>query len=78
MENKEFMNDNTRILTEQETLELLAQERKFTININNRGDDENYRTERVNVNGVTYQIPVGEDVEVPETVYKRLKIKGVI
>ena len=70
--------DNTRILSETETLAELAKEKKVRININNKGDDENYRTERVNVNGVTYQIPVGEDVEVPETVYKLLKKKGVI
>lgn len=70
--------DNTRILSEAETLAELGKERKVRININNKGDDENYLTERVNVNGVTYQIPVGEDVEVPETVYKLLKNKGVI
>lgn len=71
-------NNNNRILTETETRELLDSERKIRININNRGDDENYRTERVNVNGVTYQIPVGEDVEVPETIWRMLRGKGVI
>lgn len=71
-------NNNNRIFTETETRELLDSERKISININNRGDDENYRTERVNVNGVTYQIPVGEDVEVPETIWRMLRGKGVI
>lgn len=70
--------NNTRILNEQETLDLLAKERKVRININNKSDDEHYHTERVNVNGVTYQVPVGEDVEVPETIWNLLRKKGVI
>ena len=70
--------ENNRILSEQETLDLLSKERKIRININNKGDDENYRTERVNVNGVVYQIEVGVDVDVPETIYTLLRNKGVI
>ena len=63
---------------EQETLETLRKEPKKTIRIKPEQNNANYVTERVYVNGVCYQIPVGEDVEVPETVYKLLVQKGVI
>lgn len=60
-----------------ETLNMLAKERKYPIRISNR-ENPHYVTERVFVNGVCIQIHVGEDVEVPATVRKLLIEKGVI
>ena len=64
------------IPTEEETLEMLSKEPKVRI----RKDDNNpnYVTERVYVNGVCYQIEVGEYADVPETVAKLLEEKGII
>ncbi len=66
------------IPTEEETLEMLGKEPKVTINIKPEKNNPNYVTERVIVNGVTYQIEVGKDVEVPKTVFDALRKKGII
>lgn len=62
----------------EQTLKLLRAERQFPIRIKPEKNNPNYVTEAVYVNGECIQIPVGEDVEVPETVYKLLQRKGVI
>lgn len=63
---------------ETETLEALDREPKKKIRIKPEQNNANYVTERVYVNGVCIQIPVGEEVEVAETVYNLLVQKGVI
>lgn len=63
---------------EKETLKRLSKEKQTTIRIRSDKNNPNYVTERVYVNGVCIQIPVGEDVEVSETVRKLLIIKGVL
>jgi len=65
------------IPSEEETLKALDQEKKFTCRINSN-KNPNYKTERVYVNGVCYQIEVDKTVEVPETVYNLLVRKGII
>lgn len=62
----------------EQTFEMLAKEKKFNIRIKGDKNNPNYVTERVFINGECIQIPVGEDVEVPETVYELLKRKGII
>lgn len=62
----------------EQTEVMLDKERKVLIRIREDKNNPNYVTERVYVNGVCYQIPVGESVEVPETVAKLLQDKGVI
>lgn len=61
-----------------ETFEMLEKEKKYRIRIRPDKDNPKYVTERVFVNGECIQIPVGEDVEVAETIYKLLIRKGVI
>lgn len=63
---------------ENETLKMLSKEKQTTIRIRPDKNNPNYVTERVYVNGVCIQIPVGEDVEVSETVRKLLIKKGVL
>lgn len=63
---------------EKETLKRLSKEKQTTIRIRSDKNNPNYVTERVYVNGVCIQIPVGEDVEVSETVRKLLIKKGVL
>lgn len=63
---------------EKETLKKLSKEKQTTIRIRSDKNNPNYVTERVYVNGVCIQIPVGEDVEVSETVRKLLIKKGVL
>jgi hypothetical protein len=62
----------------EQTLRLLRAEKHYPIRIKPEKNNPNYVTEAVYVNGECIQIPVGEDVEVPETVYKLLTRKGVI
>lgn len=66
------------IPTASETFKMLDKEPKRKIRIRPDKDNALYVTERVYVNGECIQIPVGEDVEVPETVYELLIRKGVI
>ena len=66
------------IPSEQQTRENLRNENHIKIRIKPEQNNANYVTERVFVNGVCYQIPVGEEVEVPETIYELLKTKGII
>jgi len=66
------------IPTEKETLAMLNAETKVKVRIRKDNNNPNYVTERVYVNGVCYQIEVGEYVEVPETVAKLLEEKGII
>ena len=66
------------IPTEEETLARLDKEKKVTIRIKEDKNNPNYVTERVYVNGVCYQIEVGEYVEVPQTVANLLMQKGII
>lgn len=61
-----------------QTFKMLEKEKKFNVRIKPEKENPKYVTERVFVNGECIQIPVGEDVEVPETVYKLLIRKGVI
>lgn len=63
---------------ERETLENLDKEEKVLISIPNKDENPNYVTERVYVNGVCIQIPVGEDVWVSKTVREILKRKHII
>lgn len=65
------------IPSEEETLRELSAERKISCRINSM-KNPNYKTERVYVNGVCYQIEVDKTVEVPETVYNLLVKKGII
>lgn len=65
------------IPSENETLRMLEKEKHYKIKIK-RSDNPNYVTERVFVNGVCIQIPVGEFVDVPETVKILLERKEVI
>ena len=60
------------------TFAMLEKEPKVRIRITGDKNNPNYVTERVYVNGVCYQIEVGEYVEVPETVAKLLEEKGII
>lgn len=62
----------------EQTMKMLDKEPKVRIRITADKNNPNYVTERVYVNGVCYQIPVGEPVEVPETVSKLLEQKGII
>lgn len=62
----------------EETLRTLDKEPKSRIRITADKNNPNYVTERVYVNGACYQIPVGESVEVPETIAKLLEDKGII
>ncbi len=62
----------------EQTYAKLGKETKYTIRIKAEKNNPNYVTERVFVNGECIQIPVGEEVEVPETVYKLLLQKGII
>ena len=53
-----------KLPTEQETYEMLENQKKVLIRIKTENNNPNYVTERVFVNGVCIQIPVGKDVEV--------------
>lgn len=66
------------IPSEDQTMAKLAKEPKIKIRIRKDENNPNYVTERVYVNGVCYQIDVGEYVEVPETIAKLLEEKGII
>lgn len=66
------------IPSEEQTLAALAKEEQFTIRIRKDNNNPNYVTERVYVNGVCIQIPVGEDVKVSKTVRDLLVKKGVL
>lgn len=66
------------IPTEEQTLEMLSKEKKVRVRIRKDDNNPNYVTERVYVNGVCYQIEVGEYVDVPETIAKLLEDKGII
>lgn len=66
------------IPTEEQTLEMLSKEKKVRVRIRKDDNNPNYVTERVYVNGVCYQIEVGEYVDVPETIAKMLEDKGII
>ncbi len=66
------------IPSEEQTLAKLEKEKKVRIRIRKDENNPNYVTERVFVNGVCYQIEVGEYVEVPETIAKLLEEKGII
>lgn len=66
------------IPSEEQTLAMLKKEPKVKVRIRKDENNPNYVTERVYVNGVCYQIEVGEYVEVPETIAKMLEEKGVI
>lgn len=66
------------IPSEEKTLEKLDKEPKYRIRIKPEKENPNYVTERVFVNGVCYQIPVGEEVEVSKTVYDILIDRGII
>lgn len=61
-----------------ETLEKLHKEKYYSVRIRKDENNPNYVTERVFVNGECIQIPVGETVDVPETIYKLLSKKGII
>lgn len=61
-----------------ETFEMLRKEEHFKIRIRQEVNNPNYVTERVYVNGECIQIPVGEEVSVPKTVYDCLVRKGII
>ena len=62
----------------EETQEMLNNQRKYLIRIKQEANNPNYKTERVIINGLCIQIPVGEEVEVPELVKNLLINKGVI
>lgn len=66
------------IPSEEQTLAKLDKEQKYRIRIKPEKENPNYVTERVFVNGVCYQIPVGEEVEVSKTVYDILIDRGII
>lgn len=66
------------IPNEEQTLEMLNKEPKVRVRITGDKNNPNYVTERVYVNGACIQIPVGEYVDVPETVAKMLEEKGII
>lgn len=66
------------IPSEKQTLDNLNKEKQVLIRIRADKNNPNYVTERVYVNGVCIQLPVGEDVKVPETVYELLKRKEII
>ena len=66
------------IPNEEQTLDALEKEEQFTIRIRKDKNNPNYVTERVYINGVCIQIPVGEDVKVSETVRDLLVKKGVL
>ena len=66
------------ITTEEQTLDMLSKEKKVRVRIRKDDNNPNYVTERVYVNGVCYQIEVGEYVDVPETIAKMLEDKGII
>ena len=62
----------------EQTLQMLKKERQVSIRIKAEKNNPNYVTEAVYINGECIQIPVGEVVEVPETVYNLLLRKGII
>lgn len=66
------------IPSSEQTFAMLRKEKQYNINIRKDDNNPNYVTERVYVNGECIQIPVGEDVEVPETVFKLLRRKNII
>ena len=66
------------IPTENQTMAMLDKEKKVRVRIRKDDNNPNYVTERVYVNGVCYQIEVGEYVDVPETIAKMLEDKGII
>lgn len=66
------------IPSEEQTLARLDKEKRVKVRIRKDENNPNYVTERVYVNGVCYQIPVGEYVDVPETIAKLLEEKGII
>ena len=66
------------IPSEEQTLAMLDREPKVRIRIAGDKNNPNYVTERVYVNGACVQIPVGEAVDVPETIAKLLEEKGII
>lgn len=66
------------ILTEQETREKLEKEEKITIRIKEDKNNANYKFERLWVNGVEYDVEVGQVAKVPLTIYNMLVKKGVI
>lgn len=66
------------IPSEEQTLKVLENEKHINIRIKADKNNPNYQTEAVFVNGVCIRIPVGEDVEVPQTVYDLLLRKGII
>lgn len=66
------------IPSEEQTLEALEKEPKVEIKIKPETNNPNYKTERVIVNGVTYQIEVGKNVAVPKTIADVLERKGLI
>ena len=66
------------VLNEQQTKEQLRNERQVNVRIREDKQNANYKFERVFVNGVEYDVEVGRDVLVPETIYNMLVRKGVI
>lgn len=66
--------DETKLLLETE----FNSGKKHTIRIRKEPQHPEYKTERVQVNGYNYWIPVGEEVEVPDTIYEVLIKKGLI
>ena len=66
------------IPTAKETFEMLDKEEKFQIRIREDKNDPKYVTEVVRVNGECIQIPVGETIMVPKTIYECLVAKGII
>lgn len=66
------------IPSSEETFAMLSKEKKYNICIRKDDNNPNYVTERVYVNGECIQIPVGEEVDVPETVFKLLRRKNII
>ena len=75
MENKE-----TKVVekTSGSFIDKLKKQKKVTISIPLRDDDEEGAFEVVSINGYIYQIKKGEDVEVPVEVKKRLTKSGRI
>lgn len=62
----------------EQTTKTLDKEPKVKVKIRNEKNNPNYTSEAVYVNGVCYQIPVGEYVEVPQTIANMLEEKGII
>ena len=62
----------------EQTQKMLNREEKVNIRIPTDKNNPKYVTERVYVNGLCIQIPVGENVEVPKTIANLLEKKGII